>query len=345
MLTRYQKTAPASYAYNVLTFSSLTSAFLGVMSAQAMYSTAIIILVCFAAFKILPRYTVALLSSEKQPQRQSDSLRHTIPAGVEVRQIYPGVDEAIETEFDIIAIHGLDTKSPDTWIWRNPGDANSIGVNWLSDLLPRNFPKARVFTCDWPANLFKRSDTIETTTKELARSLLLAIEARQHDSEDRPIIFIASCLGGVVLAQALILAAASRSEYPNLWKATTGIVFLATPFRGTAFKQIARQSVFFLKGFAMLSGRRVTTLLDSVGHSTAFLEELVGSFTRICLERGDTCQLSVLYETGRGNLWRKLLPSPIADILFKQQAVREDSFIVESIVNKCNCYKTHTDLS
>jgi hypothetical protein len=148
-----------------------------------------------------------------------------------------------------------------------------------------------------------------------------------------------------VLAQASILAAASRSEYANLWKATTGIIFLATPFRGTAFKQIARQSVFFLKGFAMLSGRRVTTLLDSVGRSTAFLEELVGSFTAICLERGDTCQLSVLYETGRGNLWRKLLPLPFADILFKQQAVREDVFVVESFDNKCNCYKIHTDVS
>ena len=315
------------------------------MFVQVIYSTVIIILICFAASKILSRYTVALLSSEKQQERHSDQIRHTVPAGVEVRQIYPSADEVIETELDIIAIHGLDTKSPDTWIWRDPGDANSVGVNWLSDLLPRNFPKARVFTCDWPANLFKCSDTIETTTKELARSLLLAIEARQHGSEDRPIIFIASCLGGIVLAQALVLAASSRSEYVNLWKATTGIVFLATPFRGTAFKQIARQSVFFLKGFAMLSGRRVTTLLDSVGHSTAFLEELVGDFTSICLQRGDTCQLSVFNETGRGNLWRKLLPSPIADILFKQQAVREDSFFVESSAGKCYCYKIHTDVS
>lgn len=183
------------------------------------------------------------------------------------------------------------------------------------------------------------------TTTELARSFLLAIQARQYGSEARPIIFIASCLGGIVLAQALVLAAGPRSEYAHLWKATIGIVFLATPFRGTAFKQLACQSVFFLKGFAMLSGREVTILLDSVGRSTSFLEELVGSFTSICLQRGDTCQLSVFYETGRGNLWRKLLPSPIADILFKQQAVREDSFFVESSAGKCYCYKIHTDVS
>lgn len=306
------------------------------MFAQVVSSSVIAILLCFVAFRILPKYTAASLSSGKQPPRQDDPVRQNVPPGVEVRQLYPSINGNVETEFDIIAIHGLDTKSPDTWTWRDPEDANSVGVNWLSDLLPRQFPKARVFTCDWPADLFKRSDTIQMTTTELARSLLLAIQARQYGSEAQPIIFIASCLGGIVLAQALVLAAAPRSEYANLWEATMGIVFLATPFRGTAFKQLARQSAFFLKGFAMLSRREVTILLDSVGRSTPFLEELVGSFTSICLQRGDTCQLSVLYETGRGNLWRKILPLPIADILFEKQAVREDDFVVESYPGKCN---------
>jgi hypothetical protein len=315
------------------------------MFVQVVSSSVIAIILFFVAFKLIPRYTAASLSSGKQPPRQDDPVRQNVPPGVEVRQLYPSINDNVETEFDIIAIHGLDTKSPDTWTWLDPEEANSVGVNWLSDLLPRQFPKARVFTCDWPADLFKRSDTIQMTTTELARSLLLAVQARRYGSEARPIIFIASCLGGIVLAQALVLAAAPRSEYAHLWKATIGIVFLATPFRGTAFKQLACQSVFFLKGFAMLSGREVTILLDSVGRSTPFLEELVGSFTSICLQRGGTCQLSVFYETGRGNLWRKLLPSPIADILFKQQAVREDSFVVKCFAGKCYCYKITTDVS
>ena len=169
------------------------------------------------------------------------------------------------------------------------------------------------------------------TTTELARSLLLAIQARQYGSEARPIIFIASYLGGIVLAQVLVLTAGPRSEYVHLWEATVGIVFLATPFRGTAFRQLARQSVFFLKGFAMLSRREVTILLDSVGRSTPFLEELVGSFTSICLQRGDTCQLSVFYETGSGNLWRKVFPAPIADLLFEPQMVSEFQYFVNSL--------------
>src|SRR4051794_32309089 len=58
-----------------------------------------------------------------------------------------------EADIDIIAIHGLDTKSPDTWIWKkSPDDLVEEGVNWLKDphMLPARFPKARIFTCDWP---------------------------------------------------------------------------------------------------------------------------------------------------------------------------------------------------
>ncbi|PHH91797.1 hypothetical protein CDD83_10293 [Cordyceps sp. RAO-2017] len=43
-------------------------------------------------------------------------------------------------EIAIIAIHGLDTKSPDTWEWRRkePGGKGRI-VNWLEhlDMLPK----------------------------------------------------------------------------------------------------------------------------------------------------------------------------------------------------------------
>ncbi|KAK7430467.1 hypothetical protein QQZ08_002986 [Neonectria magnoliae] len=37
--------------------------------------------------------------------------------GVHLTQVHPRPDDEAETDVDIIAIHGLDTKSPDTWIW------------------------------------------------------------------------------------------------------------------------------------------------------------------------------------------------------------------------------------
>lgn len=117
---------------------------------------------------------------------------------VNLCQVYPLPENEITTDIDIIPIHGLDTKSPDTWIWEPKGAC----VNWLkdSDMLPRRFPTARIFTCDWPADLLEQSDYIQKTIEEFARLLLAGIKSRpsvandSHGKDDRPIVFIASCL-------------------------------------------------------------------------------------------------------------------------------------------------------
>ncbi|PKS10409.1 hypothetical protein jhhlp_002160 [Lomentospora prolificans] len=224
-------------------------------------------------------------------------------------------------DVDIIAIPGLDTESPDTWIWKSqPSDptADASAVNWLTDpsMLPALVGSARIFTCDWPSSLFIPQDTIERTVQELARVLLLSIQARRFKDLDRPILFIASCLGGVILIQALVLAAKENSDYESLWKATKGIVFLATPFRGTAFQNLAAVAVPFMDCYAALKGQAVPRpLLDSVRESTYSLEELIRDFTREYQHGGRTCQLAVFYEMRKTNLLSKGLPRCVADLL------------------------------
>jgi len=80
------------------------------------------------------------------------------------------------TDVDIIAIHGLDTQSPDTWIW----DPKGARVNWLEDprMLPKRFPTARIFTCDWPADLFEQPGFVQKMIDEFARLLLAGINGR-----------------------------------------------------------------------------------------------------------------------------------------------------------------------
>jgi hypothetical protein len=254
--------------------------------------------------------------------------------GIRLVQVYPPPDtNEADTNADIIAIHGLDTKSPDTWIWRDRDDPKKPDVKWLEDptMLPNRVQTARIFTCDWPASLFKNSDSIEMTITELARALLSGIQSmrvRLDADENRPILFIASCLGGIVLIQSLILAAQPGSEYTSLWRATGANVFLATPFRGTAFHDIATLSVSFLNHYANLTGRVVTNLLNSVKTSTPFLQDLVGNFTEICRKRDQDnaqnhpCLLAIFYETGNSNLWRKVLPlESLADFLNKPKPV------------------------
>lgn len=250
--------------------------------------------------------------------------------GVRLCQVYP--KEGKEgTDIDIIAIHGLDTKSPDTWIWkpqdsngsRNDNSSHISEVNWLTDrgMLPAVVGPARIFTCDWPASFFVDQDTIQMTTIELARSLLLSIQSERRKDMDRPILFIASCLGGVILTQAMVVAAKQNSDYQSLWRATRGIVFLATPFRGTAFQDIADVAITLMDGYARLAGRSVTTLLHSVKGSTHFLEELVGEFTREYRQRDQTCKLAIFYETRKSNLLRNGLPPWLANRLKEPKLV------------------------
>lgn len=84
-------------------------------------------------------------------------------------------------------------------------------------MLPEKFPTARIFTLDWPANLFKDENEIEMTIDHIASRLLHSIETRPGAKKDQPILFIASCLGGIVLMQAMVTAARSRNEYAHIW--------------------------------------------------------------------------------------------------------------------------------
>ncbi|KZZ99028.1 Ankyrin repeat protein [Moelleriella libera RCEF 2490] len=159
-----------------------------------------------------------------------------------LKQIYPDPNDKYVTttaEIDIIALHGLDAKSPRTWIaWRENDDPNSGDVHWLKDshMLPAVVPKSRILTYDWNANY----DTTASTDRFLghADTFLDRISNEREKSErrDAPIIFIASCFSGLLVAQALTRAAEGhhprRVQVQQILNCTTGVAFLGTPFRG-----------------------------------------------------------------------------------------------------------------
>ncbi|KAJ2988055.1 hypothetical protein NUW58_g4179 [Xylaria curta] len=207
-----------------------------------------------------------------------------------LRQIYPDERDA-NSEFDIIAIHGLDTTSDETWTWRDQNNKN-LKIDWLKhpDMLRANFPKARIFTYDWPAQMFKSNCTIERTPKELARLLLQDVASR--DAPKRQIVFIASCLGGLILIEALAAAAQSgKPHFKQVRNTTGGIIFLTTPFQRTSFKDIARAADPFLRARATLTATVITELLNNVEESTSHLQDLVSKFTEVYGRHGQHIQL------------------------------------------------------
>ncbi|KID83128.1 nacht nucleoside triphosphatase [Metarhizium guizhouense ARSEF 977] len=205
-------------------------------------------------------------------------------------QIYPSPDADIKTDIDIIAIHGLDTRSPDTWTWTDRKDLRRQ-VNWLKDgeMLPNTVKQARIFTCDWPAELLQDSVSTPTTLEQSARCLLDSIRQLLAENDAaglvRPILFIASCLGGIILIKALeIDDSYDRNErHPvPLRTATRGIVFLATPFRGTAFKHASWP---ILQGWALIQDQTVSALIEYTKEATSQTETLVENFLQLAQEK------------------------------------------------------------
>lgn len=75
---------------------------------------------------------------------------------------------------------------------------------WLRDLLPERIPRARVWTWGYDSRTHTRSHRDYLTTKKLydhGRELVFDLEGarREDDSHQRPIIFIAHSLGGIVV--------------------------------------------------------------------------------------------------------------------------------------------------
>jgi hypothetical protein len=67
-------------------------------------------------------------------------------------------------------------------------------------MLPSIIPQARIFTYDWNANTFSNAATegLLDHAKTLADKL---VEERGQKAQINPLIFIASCFGGLLLAK------------------------------------------------------------------------------------------------------------------------------------------------
>ncbi|RDL41952.1 Uncharacterized protein BP5553_01931 [Venustampulla echinocandica] len=144
--------------------------------------------------------------------------------------LYPpdgvGVSVALTLTVDIVFVHGLNGDA--TGSWTNP-DTKAF---WPKDFLPSDIPDARVMTFGYNADAAFGNTTADIVdhAKDLLSSL---IDKREEEHENqRPIIFIAHSLGGIVVKQALV-SARIESQYSPICEHTTGIIFFGTPHHGS----------------------------------------------------------------------------------------------------------------
>ncbi|KAH8707471.1 hypothetical protein GQ44DRAFT_582129, partial [Phaeosphaeriaceae sp. PMI808] len=155
-------------------------------------------------------------------------------------------------------------------------------VFWPADLLPRECPNARILMYGYDTKITKymTGGTNKNSIFSHSRDLLFAL-CRER-MLDRPLIFIAHSLGGIIVKEACQahLAKSSSSmetELKNIVNSTSAVIFLGTPHRGSpdlaALGEWARSVV------SALRMETTSSILDALGLKTADLERAQEEFS------------------------------------------------------------------
>jgi hypothetical protein len=133
-----------------------------------------------------------------------------------------------ESKADIVFVHGLKGDPRMTWQSEN-------GTFWPSQLLPASLKsdQARILVYGYDAGVHALS-TIDGHAKTMLKNLVL--ERRMEEVDEKPILFVAHSLGGILVKHALEIShdAPDRSSdnLKSIYLSTYGIMFLGTPHHG-----------------------------------------------------------------------------------------------------------------
>ncbi|KAH6682505.1 hypothetical protein B0J14DRAFT_527884 [Halenospora varia] len=70
------------------------------------------------------------------------------------------------------------------------------------------------------------------------KNFAFAISDQRSECQERPLIFIVHSLGGLVLAQALLICTKAEKEVEKVFQSTRGIIFMGTPHAGSGLADI-----------------------------------------------------------------------------------------------------------
>ncbi|KAK0647014.1 hypothetical protein B0T16DRAFT_391337 [Cercophora newfieldiana] len=178
---------------------------------------------------------------------------------------------------DLVLVHGLNGHPIDTWTYiETLEDGSKLSVCWPKDLLPRVQPRIRVLSFGYSGDIYENNSV--AGIRGNATSLLVHLKLRREDlDEKRPIIFLAHCLGGLIVKQAMCYAD-NKSQYSMIASATRGILFFGTPHFGADKNQWLAIVEALGKASAKTKGKPSTLVADMTSNSralTAISEDFV----------------------------------------------------------------------
>ncbi len=138
---------------------------------------------------------------------------------------------------DIVFVHGLNGDPQTTWT------AEKSKIFWPAQLLPKivEEEKARILTYGYETDISSFADSqSKRSLANYAEHLIgqLVANRRLQNANERPLVFVAHSLGGLLVKDALAYSAefsGARSEHlQSIFISTYGILFLGTPHTGSS---------------------------------------------------------------------------------------------------------------
>ncbi|MCJ1347902.1 hypothetical protein MMC31_006132, partial [Peltigera leucophlebia] len=198
--------------------------------------------------------------------------------------------EGIDPVLDIVAIHGINGGREETWTVK--------GQNWLRDFLPQKITNARIYSWGYDAITHSPSQISHQHIYEHANTLLsnLYDERRISKTLERPIIFVAYSLGGIVLQMAM-LKAPNYKEHQPIRLSTYGIIFMGTPHLGSDGADIGQLALNVASIFMSTN----TKVVKSLKKDSVLLKQLLDDYGKISGEFDTT----FAYETVETKIFGK----------------------------------------
>ncbi|KAK4075698.1 hypothetical protein Trihar35433_2258 [Trichoderma harzianum] len=156
-------------------------------------------------------------------------------------------------------------------------------IFWPADLLPKECPNSRILTFGYDSKITKYTAGSVNQNSILSHGKDLLFALRRERDFDRPLVFVAHSLGGIVVKEMLAQSSSSpETDFRNIVESTAMVVFLGTPHRGSqgvaALGEVARSVV------SSLGMETTPVILDALGLRTTDLERAQEDFSRVWLK-------------------------------------------------------------
>jgi hypothetical protein len=145
-------------------------------------------------------------------------------------------------------------------------------------------PHARIFTWGYDVQIDHIfSSPSQASVFQHAETLLLdlATMRKTTSDKDKPIIFIAHSLGGIVVKDALALSKNEKTFLNEILPATAGVCFLGTPHRGSKVASLGKIAFEISKVFFQDPNLKILRALEV---NTEILDRVARSFCHILQE-------------------------------------------------------------